>query len=89
MKIEFLPFMIKLSFAILIFVKFPFPLSIGVYVATVLIYPYIIAKVMGVHVMPAMDLACFFGDLDKSRVNFMSFTIFDKTKYSRQYEKFS
>jgi hypothetical protein len=35
------------------------------------VYPYIIAAIYGVKVMPTMDMACFFGD-DTARANIMT-----------------
>ena len=47
------------------------PFSLPLILIAIIAYPYIIAKIYGLKVMPSMDRACFYGD-DITNINFMS-----------------
>lgn len=87
MKINYGTTLLKTSIIVLIFASFPILTALMISLILILTYRYVIALMLGLVAMPAMDIACYFGT--KSNVNFMSATLFDKISYEKGKKKFT
>jgi hypothetical protein len=80
MKVNFAITLVKTSLLAPLFIALPLCQALLASVLVILLYPYLIALVFGVKVMPTTDLSTFFGS-DKARVNIMSFTLTEKFSF--------
>jgi hypothetical protein len=71
MKVNYLLTLFKTSLLVPLYLTFPLCHALLATIAVIVVYPYIIAAIYGVKVMPTMDMACFFGD-DTARANIMT-----------------
>ena len=61
MKLNHTHFFVKTAILLAIVAMFPLNYMIPVALVVTLTYQYVIARVLGIRVMPTMDVACFFG----------------------------
>lgn len=92
MKVEVVPFLIKVSVLVLIWLltypTYSYKVSLFLSILVTTTYQYFIALFFpGVHVMPSMDNACFLGDDKSALVNFMSVTTLEHLSLDRAKEK--
>lgn len=78
MQIKFVPVILKTSALIPFFVVLPWYYALLAIAVVSLLYQHVVAKVMGLHVVPIHDLVSFMISEDNSRVNFMAPSVYEK-----------
>lgn len=81
MKVDYPAFLTKTAVLVLILALLPFPYSILLGLFVTWGYQYLVAFAYGAIVMPTMDTVLFIGD-DDVRINFISFTIIEKSEFN-------
>ena len=80
MKVDYAAFLTKTAVLLALLALTPWPYSPLVGLLAVWGYQYLVALWHGVIVMPTMDTVVFLGD-DDVRVNFISFTVIERTDF--------
>lgn len=87
MKVNQTSVLIKLALFILSFALLKWHLAIIAYILFIVVFPYIVALIFRVKVMPSMDMGTFYGS-NNSTINFMSATHFEYVPYNKLQVKY-
>lgn len=87
MKINYSLFLIKSSIFPVLFALLPWLQALIASVVITWCYRYVIALVLGLKVVPSMDLGCYMG-VEESKTNIMSMAVFERIPAEKFKERF-